>query len=85
MYKILNDLAPQNLNDFKYVSDVQSRVTRSYSSNMFYLPSHRTTIFRRSFTYHGPKVWNILPDNIRNSPSLFSFKKSAKNYFLCDN
>lgn len=82
MYKVLHNLAPQSLNCFTYLSDVHSRSTRSSSSNVFYLPAHKTNIFRHSFTYQGAFTWNLLPNDVRNSTSLLAFKKSAKKFYM---
>lgn len=30
----------------------------------------------------GPLYWNMLPENIRNSQSIFSFKNKLKSYFI---
>ena len=82
MYKILNSLAPHNLNNFTYISDVHSRTTRASSQKVFYLPHHKTNMFRKSFNYQGPKVWNDLPEYIRSSPSVSTFKQSAKKFYM---
>lgn len=45
-------------------------------------PRHRTTAFRGSFRYAATKCWNNIPPPIRNSNTIFSFKKSLKEYLL---
>lgn len=37
---------------------------------------------QRSLTYNGPKYWNLIPSNIRNSQSLPVFKKLYKDFLL---
>ena len=48
--------------------------------NDFRIPSTRTVYYgSESISYLGPKIWNILPDEIKQQTSLNSFKKSVKN------
>ena len=35
-----------------------------------------------SFSYKGAKVWNEIPNNVRNVEYAAPFKKQGKNYFL---
>ena len=39
-------------------------------------------ILRDSLTYLGPKVWDIIPQVIKNSESLSVFKIKIKQWFL---
>ena len=48
--------------------------------NVIRAPQHNLTIFQHSMSYMGPKIWNSIPDNIKNLPSLHSFKKHYKLY-----
>ena len=39
-----------------------------------------------SFYYHGAKIWNKLPNTIKQAPTLFKFKLMLKKYdkpFIC--
>ena len=48
--------------------------------NDFRIPSIRTVYHgSESISFLGPKIWNILPDEIKQQTSLNSFKKSIKN------
>ncbi len=38
--------------------------------------------YNRSFTITGAKLWNSLPQNIKDMPTLSSFKHSCKTYLL---
>lgn len=44
----------------------------------------RKTFADRSFSTVGPKLWNELPSNIRNSVSSDSFKKNLKTHYFRD-
>ena len=39
-------------------------------------------MYKRMLPFNGPKVWNSVPHEMRNSSSLDQFKKSYKQYFL---
>jgi len=40
--------------------------------------TRRSTLGGRAFAVAGPRAWNNLPDAIRHSPSLETFKRSLK-------
>ena len=46
------------------------------------LPAARTTQSQSFISYHGVKVWNSLPQDVRNKTSLHSFKMSLKTYLF---
>ena len=50
-------------------------------SNEFHLPLLKTLLAQNTFIYTGPKFWNSLDSNIKDAPSLNSFK-SKLNMFL---
>ena len=79
-YLICNKFLPSFLFDFPRVSDSILRVTRQ-SSNL-YIPRTRTDLGARSITCRGPKSWNRIPEYIRNSNTVSSFKERLKKYFL---
>ena len=79
MYKCLNNQAPSYLSSqFNYVSSS----THNATNKNLLLPRPNTELFKRSFSYAGPKLWNDLPREIRLSSSLQQFKISLKDYIL---
>ena len=42
----------------------------------------RLTSTQRSIFYTGPKIWNAIPVDIKNSPSILSFKRNYKSYLI---
>lgn len=81
-YKALHDLAPSYLSDLLHVY-VPSRTLRSSASVTLVVPSVRlTTMGGRAFSYTAPKIWNTLPQDIRNSSSLSIFKSRLKTHFF---
>ena len=75
MYKIFNSLAPEYLKGlFKHTADIHQRSLRSTSDHLLYVPKPNIR-FRNSISYSGSKIWNSIPENIRLSDSIISFKK----------
>ena len=53
----------------------------AWSHTFVEIPLSRTTLFDNSFTCSAPKLWNALPQMLRASGSLVTFKKNLKHYF----
>ena len=43
---------------------------------------HRLSLTQHAFSFTGPTVWNDIPLEIRNSPSLPAFKRKFKEYLI---
>ena len=81
MYKCLNDLAPERFKQlFTYVKDISEINTRSASRLLLQIPKPNCEMFKRSFAYLGPTVWNSLPYDLRCATSLNVFKIHLKKY-----
>ena len=78
MYKILNGLAPNYLQDlFIYQNDVHKINTRGSKDNQIWIDkSIKSKIHRDSFRYHTSCQYNALPSNILDSKSVNSFKSN---------
>ena len=63
------------LNLFTHVSDIHSYNTRSATTNKFYVMSSRLEQLKNSFSRFGVRLWNALPENIRQYASRNLFKK----------
>lgn len=46
------------------------------------LPLHRLSKYKHSTTYLGPAIWNSIPSQIQDAPSLNSFKNKLKKHIL---
>ena len=46
------------------------------------IPTSNITLYRKSFIYRGIISWNTLPQHLRNSQSLRTFKKDVKIWIL---
>ena len=67
MFDVRNRTAPSNIQDlFKDISNVHSYNTRSSASNNFYTKPSRLSVQANSFSRIGVKVWNAIPQALRN-------------------
>ena len=77
VYKIVNSLAPLYLSSkLSKRSDAHNYNTRKRDN--LNLPLSRTVTAQRSFYYLPLSTWNSLTADTRNSPSLYTFKRSVK-------
>ena len=75
MYKTLNKIGPESLtNLFTYKNDITNYQLRNISSGLC-LPQPRTNNMKKSFMYDGAKLWNSIPNEIRERKSLSCFQK----------
>jgi len=78
MFDVRNRTAPSKIQDlFQDVSNVHSYNTRSSTSNNFYTKPSRLSIQVNSFSRTGVKVWNAIPQELRNL-SKNAFKRKLK-------
>ena len=63
-------------------SEVHRYQTRQTTTESVRIPSHNTVLYSKSLAVVGPKAWNSIPDNVKNSPSLSIFNKRYKDYLL---
>ena len=83
VYKSLHGLTPDYLsNIFRYLKDVHNVTTRRSHTNNLYEPRAKTKFGEMSISYSGSRLWNKLPDHIKNQQTLNSFKKHYMNFCL---
>ncbi len=81
-YKALNGLAPQ------YLSELLShysppRPLRSQNSGHFKIPRiSKSTAGGRSFSFLAPKLWNNLPNTVREADTLCQYKSRLKTHLF---
>ncbi len=81
-YKALNGLAPQ------YLSELLSHYSpphplRSQNSGHLIIPRiSKSTAGGRSFSYLAPKLWNNLPNTVREADTLCQFKSRLKTHLF---
>ena len=84
-FKILNDLAPYYLTSLllKYQP---ARLLHSPNRLLLQVPSVNTVAYGdHSFSYYALIIWNSLPDHIKNSESVSSFKQRLKTFLFRKN
>lgn len=75
MYKILNNLTPSYLKGLcTLTSEIHLRSLRSTTENLLYVPKPNIELFRNSFAYSGSKIWNAIPEQVKQSTTVVQFK-----------
>ncbi len=81
-YKALNGLAPQYLSEL-LSHYIPSRPLRSQNSGHLIIPRiSKSTVGGRSFSYLAPKLWNNLPNTVREADTLSQFKSRLKTHLF---
>ena len=81
-YKGLHHLNEFNIDDFVDVQEHNSRRNSNVSSGMLLrMPIVRTDKFKSSYYNRIVMEWNILPVDVKSSPSLNIFKKRVTEYY----
>ena len=79
MYKSKNELALEYLSNLIVsANNKESYNTRFPSSDNFLVPQPNTELYKSSFSFSWPKVWNSLPNEIKTSKTVFELKNSYK-------
>ena len=65
------------------VNDSRYRLRSATSTNLN-VPRTRTRIGDRAFSACGPRIWNSLPDSVKQSPSYAVFKRRLHRYLSSD-
>ncbi len=79
VFKCVNGTAPFYLCDvLTPAASIHTRVNRSTSDNLLYIPYVNCELFKQSVEYRAPALWNSLPSHLRKAPSVDDFKKLYK-------
>lgn len=78
-YKIFNKLSSPILE--RYINKANSNQSTRNKQRLT-LPNFKNTAYKNSFSYRSPIVWNNIPNNIREKPSIDSFKLSLSSEIL---
>jgi hypothetical protein len=82
VFKALNGIAPVYIQDlFTFCHDINIRSTRNTAGNNLYVPQINKCVFGQSLQYNGARIWNELPDNVKNANTLSAFKRLSKLCF----
>ena len=80
-YKALAHSQPSYLRSL-LTPHIPVRTLRSSDKSFLSVPRTNTVIGQRAFSYSAPTIWNSIPLNIRQLPSIQSFKKHIKTHFF---
>ena len=81
-HKALHGHAPQYIRDL-IVPYRPTRNLRSARRSLLVVPTPRTSTYGgRSFRVTAPQLWNELPEDLKLSPSLVSFKQNLKTHLF---
>ena len=76
MFKVLKGLSSQILNDIFSLRNIEYNIRSQtdFSSSVV----HSVKYGHNSLRYFGPKIWNIIPDDIKNASNVLDFKRRIK-------
>ena len=78
IYKILNGIAPSYMQSLFVMNQSHYSSRRPLS---LHLPMvNQTTYGLNSFRHEGDKLWNSLPEDIKSSANLITFKRLIKTW-----
>ena len=83
VYKFFQKKCPAYMSDIFNPSGTSRTGTRT-SFLKLTQPSRRTNLGQRALSYQGPSIWNKLPDKVKQSCSVNSFKHNLKRYYFED-
>ena len=79
MHKIKNDLSPLSVTEVFEQRNEQHYDLRKNSQ--FTIPPIRTVYHgQESISFIGPKIWNIIPDRLKNANNIEAFKMQIKKW-----
>ena len=81
VYKALNGLAPKYIKEL-LVPYKPSRHLRSEARGLLDEPRTRLKFGDRAFSISAPRLWNALPQNLKDSQSCQAFKKCLKTHLF---
>ena len=67
-------MSPSYISDLFTFQSLEFYNLRSIDNNDMIIPKHKTELFKKSFQYSGPHIWNKLPISLQTACSLSSFK-----------
>jgi len=80
IYKIIHGNYPKWLMPLQTVGNTSGVQTRQVNS--LFVKRSNTYTGARQMEIRGPKIWNMIPDNIRDINSFFNFKTKLKEHLL---
>ena len=80
-FKSFNGNIPLYMNDVFSPAE-SSNINTRYSFQRLKQPFRKTNVGQNCLSYMGPFVWNKLPQKVKNTKNLNTFKHNVKVHFL---
>ena len=80
IYKTINKINPEFMNNIFKVKENKRVVTEQYNLNLETPEWNQVTFGAKSLKVYGSKVWKSLPSHIKTSENLIQFKRLMKNW-----
>ena len=77
VYKSLHNLTSNNY----FTRNLNDRYPTRSGSNL-HVPFMSSSQSQTNIRYQGPRIYNCLPDDIKNKPTVYSFKSSLKRHLI---
>ena len=74
-------MCPQYMNEIYKTTNQSNTVTRNYSLKLFQ-PLRTKALSYKFLSYLGPFIWNGLPDDVKLSSNVNTFKHKVKKGFV---
>ena len=81
MFDLINQQLPHNLSLYCQVID-HSYATRKRENHDFKIIDVKTNVGKQAIAFIGPKLWNIVPMNLRIKMPRYKFRKLLKRYLI---
>ena len=82
-FKALHGLAPCYITHLLQQRNIRPGLRSSSSSHILYVPKTRLASYGdRAFSSCAPRLWNSLPDELRATPDLSTFKHNLKSHLF---
>ena len=85
MHKAYYNSAPESVVELFQTVESSTNYNLRGGGTRLVLPRPSIETFKKSFPFSGAKVWNSLPDVLRQTESLESFKNKLRSVTLLDN
>ena len=82
-FSVISGTGPEYLSELLSICTSSRQLRSASDTRLFRIPSFKTkTNGQRSFSFQAATVWNNLPQTVRYSTSISSFKSSLKTHLF---
>ena len=81
VFKLLSEMCPQYMNQIYKATNHNNTVTRNSPLKLFQ-PLRAKALSQKYLSYIGPFIWNDLPDDVKLSHNVNTFRHKVKKGFL---